>query len=152
MKVRVEIIVFLLSLLGALSLPKLAQASPTSNLVVEIAGLKSRTGRVCLSIFASSQGFPDQGKHAIKSTCVEITEVPLRIRFEDLQPGSYAVAAFHDKNSTGQLERNFLGIPTEEFGFSGNPAIWTGPPKFNESAVSVAEGTTNVQIRLRSLL
>ncbi|HEY9644020.1 MAG TPA: DUF2141 domain-containing protein [Coleofasciculaceae cyanobacterium] len=152
MKNRIEIIAFLLSLTGVFMLPSAAQASFTSNLTVEVNGLRNRNGQVCLSLFANSQGFPDRSERAVKSQCVRITEDPLQVTFENLPSGSYAIAAFHDSNSSGQLQRNFLGIPTEEFGFSGNPVIRTGPPEFNEAAVLVVGATTRVQIQLRSLL
>jgi uncharacterized protein (DUF2141 family) len=152
MKNRVEVMAFLLSFTGILMLPNAVQARLTSKLTVEINGLKNRNGQVCLSLFANSQGFPDRSDRAVKNQCVKITETPLRITFENLPSGSYAIAAFHDSRSSGQLKRNFLGIPTEEFGFSGNPVIRTGPPKFSESAVLVVGATTRVQIQLRSLL
>jgi len=152
MKDRVIAVAFLLSLTGILLIPKAAQSSLNSRLVVQIDGLKNSDGQVCLSIFAGSQGFPDRGEHAVRSQCVRITDMPLRVTFEDLPSGIYAIAAFHDSDSSGQLRRNFLGIPTEEFGFSGNPTIRTGPPTFNAAAVLVVGATTDVQIQLRSLL
>lgn len=72
--------------------------------------------------------------------------------FDNLKAGSYAVAVLHDKKGDRQLKRNFLGIPTDGFGFSGNPAIVTGPPKFGDSAFVVAGPSTNIQIQLIYLL
>ncbi|GAA6620321.1 hypothetical protein NUACC26_061370 [Scytonema sp. NUACC26] len=77
--------------------------------------------------------------------------MPLTVTFKNLQPGSYAVAVLHDTNSDKKANRNGLGIPLEGFGFSENPVIRTGPPKFND-AVLVAGSTTNIQIQLNYLL
>ena len=152
MKSLSNITAFLLSLSTALSFGQPVDASLTSNLTVEIAGLGNRTGQVCLSLFASGRGFPSSKQDAIKSQCVKITDTPLEVTFDNLPPKTYAVAVFWDDNEDGQLNRNFLGIPTEKFGFSSNPVIKTGPPKFGESAILVVGKNTRIQIKLQSIL
>lgn len=62
------------------------------------------------------------------------------------------MAVFLDHNEDGELNRNFLGIPTEKFGFSSNPIIKSGPPKFGESAILVVGKNINIQIKLKSIL
>ncbi len=152
MKFSDQITHFLLPLGVALSVGQPANANLNSNLTVEIAGLSNRTGQVCLSLFASSRGFPSSKEDAVKIQCVKITDTPLQVTFDNLSPKTYAVAAFWDDNEDGELNRNFLGIPTEKFGFSSNPVIKTGPPKFGESAIIVAGKNTKIQIQLRSLI
>ncbi len=122
-----------------------------STLNIQVDGFRNKRGQVCLSLFASSKGFPDSRANAVKAKCVKISETPMVITLNNLKVGNYAVALFHDANGDGQLNRNSLGIPTEEFGFSQNPAVITGVPRFSDSAVLVA-GSTNIQIRLRNLL
>ncbi|HAC66203.1 MAG TPA: hypothetical protein DCF68_22380 [Cyanothece sp. UBA12306] len=152
MKSLSQIAGFLLPFGATLSISPTVEASLVSNLTVEIAGLSNRTGQVCLSLFASSRGFPSSKQNAIKTQCIKITKTPLQVTFENLPSKTYAVAAFLDDNGDGQLNRNFLGIPTEKFGFSSNPVIKTGPPKFGESAVLVVGKNTRIQIQLKSLL
>lgn len=122
-----------------------------SSLNIQVDGFRNKRGQVCLSLFASSKGFPDSKTNAVKAKCVKISDAPMVINLNNLKVGNYAVALFHDVNSDGKLNRNSLGIPTEEFGFSQNPTVITGVPKFSDSAVLVA-GSTNIQIRLRNLL
>jgi uncharacterized protein (DUF2141 family) len=141
-----------LSLGAALSFHQPLNASLSSNLTVEIAGLSNKTGQVCLSLFASGRGFPDSKDDAVNTQCVKITDTSLEVKFDNLQPKTYAVAVFWDDNEDGQLNRNFLGIPTEKFGFSSNPVITTGPPKFGDSAILVVGNNTRISIQLRSLL
>nr|WP_245817423.1 DUF2141 domain-containing protein [Hydrococcus rivularis] len=74
--------------------------------------------------------------------------MPQLVTFENLQPGSYAVAVLHDANNDGEANRNALGIPVEGFGFSRNPVIRTGPPKFNDAVVLVLGSSTKIQIQL----
>ncbi len=100
----------------------------------------------------TGKGFPSNGAEAVQNRCVAITAMPLFFTFENLQPGSYAVAILHDANSDDKVNRNFIGIPLEGFGFSRNPIIRTGPPKFNDAVVLVAGPSTNIQIQLNYLL
>jgi uncharacterized protein (DUF2141 family) len=138
--------------LGSLAFPCSAQVEQTSQLTVEVDGLRNQQGQICLSLFASGRGFPSSGADAIENRCVAITVSPPLVTFKELQPGSYAVAVLHDVNSDSKANRNFLGIPIEGFGFSRNPVIRTGPPKFNSTVVLVAGPSTNIQIQLNYLL
>jgi uncharacterized protein (DUF2141 family) len=142
----------LLSMVGSFTLAFDAQANPSSSVTVEVEGLRDRKGQVCLSVFANSQGFPGSSTKAVQKQCVKVTEAPIQVTFSDLQPGNYAIAVLHDENGDGQANRNFLGIPTEGFGFSDNPAIGFGPPSFADSSFLVAGPSTRIQIQLNYLL
>jgi uncharacterized protein (DUF2141 family) len=152
MKCRYKISYRLLSLVGTLGVLGSANANLMSTLTIEIAGLGERRGQLCFSLFSSRQGFPDNKKYAMKSECVKITNNPMRITFKNLPPKTYAVAVFLDQNEDSKLNRNVLGIPTEKFGFSSNPIIKSGPPKFSESAILVVGKNINIQIKLQSIL
>ncbi|MBW4453582.1 MAG: DUF2141 domain-containing protein [Nostoc indistinguendum CM1-VF10] len=139
----------LLAVLGNLAWSFSAKASFNGKLTVEIDGLKSKNGQVCVSIFASSEGFPGDRDRGLQKQCTKITDTPLPITFENLKAGSYAVAVFHDQNNDGTLNSNVFGIPSEGFGFSSNPEIRTRAPKFSEAAFLVAGPDTNIQIQLK---
>lgn len=74
-----------------------------------------------------------------------------RVRFDGLEPGRYAVLAFHDANGNGALDRNFMGIPREPLGFSRR--YWAkGEPAFSEASVEVAEGErVPVEVELKKI-
>jgi uncharacterized protein (DUF2141 family) len=134
----------------SLALP--VQAKATGNLTVSVEGLRNRQGQVCLSLFNQGQGFPSQGANAVQTRCVKASGSSVKVRFSQLAPGSYAVAVLHDANGDSQANRNRLGIPTEGFGFSRNPRIVTGPPKFKDAMIQVSGSNTATQIQLRYLL
>jgi uncharacterized protein (DUF2141 family) len=138
-----------LAVLGNLSWSFDANAAFNGNLTIEVNGLKNKEGQVCINIFANSQGFPSNGDRVFKKQCTKITETPLKVTFDDLKAGSYAVAVIHDQNNDRTINRNNLGMPIEGFGFSRNPLIVTGPPKFGEAAFLVAGPNTNIQIQLK---
>ncbi|NES66508.1 MAG: DUF2141 domain-containing protein [Okeania sp. SIO2D1] len=155
--------ILLLAFMGNLVVPQKARATLNSNLsknnlkvnsslTVNIDGLKNQNGQVCLSLFSSSQGFPSDGDRALQVKCVALEEGTPAITFENLKPGSYGVAAFHDINDDGVFNLNGLGIPKEGFGFSRDPKIFTGPPKFGDVIVIIVGPKNNIRIKLQYLL
>jgi uncharacterized protein (DUF2141 family) len=140
--------VLLFAALGSLALPFAVRAELISKLTVEVNGQRNQQGQICLSLFASGKGFPSNETDAIQNRCVAATATAQLVTFENLKPGSYAVAVLHDSNSDGEANSNALGIPVEGFGFSRNPVIRTGPPKFNDAVVLVLGSSTNIQIKL----
>lgn len=143
--------ILLLTVLGSLAIPFTARAGLMSDLTVEIDGLKNRKGQLCVSVFASSKGFPNRAANALQNQCVPITDKSMLVTFKDLKPGTYGVSVLHDIKGDRKIHRNFLGIPTDGFGFSRNPTILTGPPKFEDSVFFVAGSNTNIQIQLMYL-
>lgn len=140
--------------LYALAVVLLAGASnaappPPSSVVTVVAkGLRNDKGQVVCALFASSKHFPD-GEHALKGDIVKVASRQGTCRFTGIQPGTYAVALFHDENSDKVLN-TFLGIPREGFGFSRNaPPSTFGPPKFSAAAFRVVEGDYTLSVTMR---
>ena len=152
LKNKFHVGVALLSVIGSLAFLPTAEGNVNSNLSVSIKGLKNQKGQVCFSLFSSSRGFPSNKKRAIKAQCVKLKNGNVKLNIPSLKAGTYALAMFHDKNGDGKLNTNGLGIPKEGFGFSRNPRVITGPPKFGDSAVFVVGSTTNIQINMNYFL
>ena len=57
-------------------------------------------------------------------------------RFE-IPAGNYAIGIFIDTNANEALDRNFLQIPTEQYGFSNNAKGRFGPPSFADAAFNL---------------
>jgi uncharacterized protein (DUF2141 family) len=135
---------------AALCLALLPGATPFASLDIEITGLRSAKGVIQLCLTADAGAFPDckSGGGGIKRT---LSAAAPRIRFEGLAPGEYAVAVIHDANSNAKLD-TMLGIPKEGFGFSRNPAIGFGPPRFTAAQFAVGAGSETQQVRMRYLL
>ncbi len=139
------------TLAGTLVGATAAQAGSKGKLNVEIDGLKNQNGQVCLKLYSGSGGFPNGNQNVVQQRCVKLTQNPLTVTFSNVAAGSYAVAVIHDANGDNQVNRNALGIPTEGFGFSRNPVIRTGAPRFGEAAVVVVGPNTNIQIQMQYL-
>jgi uncharacterized protein (DUF2141 family) len=135
----------------SIALPSTASLKK-GNLTITVDGLKNQKGQLCMSLFKSNRGFPSDSKKAVQGKCTKISGGSVVINFSNLNPGSYAVAAIHDANSDKNLNRNYLGIPIEGFGFSRNPQIVSGPPKFGDTSFLVVGNSTNIAIQLQYLL
>lgn len=124
----------------------------SNRLTINVQGLKAARGRVCYNLFSSATGFPASAQRAVRAQCIPVKSSSSAIAFGNLTPGTYAVAVFHDINSDGQLNKNGFGIPTEGFGFSKNPGIVSGPPRFSDAAILVAGQSNAIQINLKHFL
>ncbi len=72
------------------------------------------------------------------------------IRFAGIAPGRYALLVIHDENRNGKLDTT-LGLPREGFGFSRNPALRMGPPRYDDVNFAVA-GHSRQAVKLKYLL
>ncbi|WP_236515897.1 DUF2141 domain-containing protein [Sandaracinus amylolyticus] len=72
-----------------------------------------------------------------------------RCRFGGLAPGVYGVAFFHDEDRDGQVDRDWLGIPTEGFGFSNDAPTPFAPPSWSSAALQVRGPVTRARVAVR---
>lgn len=62
--------------------------------------------------------------------------------------GRYSVALYHDENGNKKFDRDFLGIPTEGYGFSQNPGFRFGKPELEETLFTIDSALTNLRISI----
>ena len=133
-----------------LAIPLLAAAAPTAAVEVALSGLRNHRGTVHACLTRNPKYFPDCKKDplALKQT---IQADGGHVKFRDIPPGRYALSVFHDENSNHKLD-TFLGIPREGFGFSRNPVIRVGPPRFDKVSIELTPGLARASIRMQYLL
>lgn len=78
---------------------------------------------------------------------IKVRDSRARCDFEDIPPGTYAMAVVHDENMNGKLDANWIGVPTEGYGFSNNAKALLGPPSF--SAASFRYDGRNIDLTMR---
>jgi uncharacterized protein (DUF2141 family) len=71
------------------------------------------------------------------------------VTVRDVPPGSWAVLAYQDENGNNELDRNFIGMPKERYGFSRDARGKFGPPTFEDAAITVGEAQATATVRLR---
>lgn len=119
-------------------------------MTVEIAGLRDTKGSVRLCLTSDAKAFPVCTKANSKNATVAAGHSAVRYTFTGVTPGTYAIAAFHDTNNNGKLDRS-LGIPREGFAFSNNPAMRPRAPTWAEARFQVA-GDVTQKLKLKYIL
>lgn len=92
-------------------------------LQIKFEGIENAKGNVRLRIV-------DQENTVIREDVVKAK--PGLLYEIKLNRGQYAVSAFHDENNNSVLDKNFLGIPQEKYGFSNDARGTFGPPELRE--------------------
>jgi uncharacterized protein (DUF2141 family) len=117
---------------------------------VKILNIRNSIGTVDCAIFESSVGFPTKVlRSATQVLITKILKKEARFTFEDLPPGTYALVAFHDENTNGELDTNWLGIPKEGYGFSNDVKAFLGAPSFSAASFQYDGGTLHLTISLQ---
>lgn len=127
-----------------------AADSPSADLEIVVTNLRNAKGLIRLCLTQDARHFPDCAgdPKAIKRSVPAGETI---ITLGGLVPGRYALSLVHDENGNGKLD-TFFAIPREGFGFSRDPAIGFGPPKFAAVLFDVAFGQNRRNIRVRYLL
>jgi uncharacterized protein (DUF2141 family) len=73
----------------------------------------------------------------------------VRMRIAGLATGTYAIKIFHDTDDDSVLDTNWLGIPTEPYGFSNDAMGTFGPPSFEQARFTVGQKPTVVRIKMK---
>jgi uncharacterized protein (DUF2141 family) len=122
-------------------------ASPVGRLEVAVEGLRSDKGLVRVCLTSDPANFPacPDASLSVKRNVSAGTRV---VVFDGLPRRNYAAAIMHDENGNHKLD-TFAGIPREGFGFSRNPAIGFGPPRFAAARFAVASDAERQPVRMR---
>ncbi|NIJ23389.1 DUF2141 domain-containing protein [Sphingomonas japonica] len=125
-------------------------AAPTADLTIAIEQLRTDRGELGICVTADPASFPDCKDDARAIWRWTKASAPA-LTVAGLAHGHYAISVIHDENGNRKLD-TFVGIPREGFGFSNNPKIGFGPPKFAAARFSVDGAGTRQQVRMRYML
>ena len=129
------------------------RAADADTLAVEIKveGLRSAKGNVLVCLTANPKAFPDCSKD-ISATRAKVPVGQAKaMHFDVPRSGQYAIAVIHDENANGKLDTRFM-MPREGFGFSRNPSISFGPPKFVSAQFAVGAAGATQSVKMKYML
>ena len=104
------------------------------QLTVNISNIHSNKGQLYVGLFNDAEHFPKK-ESTYKYVIVQAMEGTVSVSFT-VPTGNYAVSVFHDANENGMLDTNFLGAPTEYYGFSNNARSLFSAPSFKDCMIS----------------
>jgi uncharacterized protein (DUF2141 family) len=137
--------------------PALAQAAPAGctgtpsatwiNVVVD--GVRSSRGLMAVTLYADNSrkflvkhGSVYVGRSTAQAgttrTCIFLP-----------QPGTWALALYHNENGNQSFDRSGIGLPAEGYGFSNNPATLVGLPTFRSVRLAVPRTGMTARIHLK---
>lgn len=139
----------LLAMSLAMMLLPSAGSPPQATIDIDVQGLRNMRGMLHLCATRNRAHFPDcRGDPSAYRQSVPASS---SLRLSGVTPGHYAISLFHDQNSNAKLD-TFLGVPREGFGFSRNPVIRFGAPKFDSVNIELSPGFTRTTVRMQYLL
>lgn len=109
------------------------------TITLTIGNIKSTDGQLMIAFYANEEVYLEAPTHAYILEGQAFADGTVSI--EGLSAGYYAITLLHDTNKNGIMDKGFLGIPAEAFGFSNNPRIIAGPPSFKDTKVWIGEGS-----------
>lgn len=121
----------------------LAQAA---DLTVHIDDVKTANGNVVIAVYNSEGSFL---KQPTKATGTPAATAGNTVVFKDLPEGEYAFAVYHDANSNGKMDKNIVGIPTEDYAFSNNAMGKMGPPNYASAKFAMPAAGATIRVSLK---
>ena len=125
--------------------------SQESNLKINILNLE-KPGVVFTSICKNAAGFEQSVENETEEESCINGKVGVDLENYEINGivphGEYAIAVFVDVNGNGKMDKNFLGIPKEQYGFSNNVMGRMAAPTFDQAKFEVT-GPTKQNIKLR---
>ena len=125
-----------------------------SELVINLSDQK-KAGTLMLAIYNNAEAFEGSVIKEKRSEVGVFKGLELYLEPKDsmrlsieIPDGEYAIAFFIDANGNKKLDKNFLGIPKEQFGFSNNAMGTLSAPSFEQAKFKVA-GNTVQNIKLK---
>jgi uncharacterized protein (DUF2141 family) len=107
----------------------------------------SKSGYLWIGLYKNKNAF---GKldGAIKVLYIPVKEKTVQAKFTEVKYDTYSINIFHDENSNKDIDKNFIGIPKEGYGFSNNPNF-IGPPTFEKTKFKFSQSIGKVTIKMR---
>lgn len=123
---------------------------PDNGISVSVSNLRNNKGYVLISLYKDGVGYPDNPDKAIRKAKLAIHNKQAVTSFTGLASGNYAIAILHDENDDQKMNKTFLGLPKEGYGFSNNVMGTFGPPSFSKASFSCSSGkVVSVSIKTR---
>ena len=136
-------------LLAATPAPAPQPTGPGGKVTLDVTGLRNAKGQVLACLTAKPKAFPDCSKDANSRKLKIAAGQAGHVSISGLAPGTYAVAIIHDENNNNKMD--VFVMPKEGFGFSRNPTIGMGAPKFKSASFAVT-GDTRQTIKMKYML
>ena len=127
------------------------EVKANGKLTVIITGFTNETGN-CRFALDNSKFVYEREDTVWIGKVLPIVNKQVTVVIDSLEYGEYAVRVFHDENENEIVDTNFLGIPTEDYGYSNNASSWFGPPSWDKAKFIFDKTEMTIEIEVGSFI
>ena len=127
-------------------------AGPVSDtwINVTVDGVRNGNGLMAVTLYADEPRKFLVKKGSMYVGRVDASAPETRMCLFVPKPGVYALAVYHDEDSSRNLKRSgVLGLPEEGFGFSNNPPTIASIPSFRSVRLNISKSGLSTRIHLK---
>jgi uncharacterized protein (DUF2141 family) len=117
------------------------------NVTLKVKGVKEAKGDMSVALYDKAEDFPGNENYVFARD-IPIESVDFAYVIGNIPAGTYAIAIYHDLDKNGEMNKNWMGIPKEPYGFSNDVMGRMGPPDFEDASFEV-KSDTEVVIHLK---
>jgi uncharacterized protein (DUF2141 family) len=129
-----------------LTLCAISASSRAQSITVVVENVEVAEGQLMLQIMQGETEFAGTDE-PVAAVMARAQTGAMHFSLGDLPGGDYAIRVMHDRNGNGELDSNFVGMPTEPWAFSNNASGNFGPPTWDDVKFSLQADTVQ-SIRL----
>ncbi len=116
---------------------------------LKVTEVKSTKGKIVIILFKDHETFEEErGFRRIAFSKDSLTNGAIDLYFT-IEPGIYGITLLDDEDSNGVMNKNFIGIPKEGFGFSNYYLTKMRLPHFDEFKIKINAGENTVLVRVK---
>ncbi len=123
----------------------------SGKLTVIITGFSNEEGN-CRFALDNSKAVYEREDSVWIGKVLPIVNKQVIVVIDSLSFGDYAVRVFHDENQNEEIDTNFLGIPTEDYGYSNDASDWFGPPSWEKAKFMFNKPEMTIEIEIESFI
>lgn len=146
-RILITAVIYLISLLAQAQdehVPdELNQELNLNTIELTIESMSSDKGYVYFAMYASQEDFLNRDIY--RKTRVKANKEGVKVHFEDIPRGVYAITCFHDANDNGKMDFSTGGMPEEDYGMTHNVMSF-GPPRFSDAKFEVKDKDLTFEI------
>jgi len=129
--------------LALISFTTQAQDADGATVTVVIENVLSDGGTILGGLHTAETFMKGMG---VANAMEPATAGEVTLKFENVQPGTYAIMVMHDANDNKQMDMEPNGMPKESYGTSGEMNMY-GPPTFDGAKIEITGEDQEFRIR-----
>lgn len=126
-----------------------AVRAQTQEIRIKVSSIRSAKGKIILNVFRDEAGYEKQQPFkTLNFDKKGLTNGLLTVKAA-LPPGVYGITLIDDENGNGKIDKSFIGMPKEGFGFSNFFMTKMKKPAFDEFKFELKSGSAEIETKAK---